>query len=352
MNVFGLVAVLALTIQTPPAGPEGSEAAPQATRAEGVEVVAEANPDSLTIGDRLTVTVSVKGAAPGRVAFPVLPDTGAVTALTGPRVIEAAADGVQSALYEMAVWRVGELELPAAEVVLEKDGEELTLPFPEVRILVTSVLPAQANPDTLAWRPPWDVVGANWSLAEKLSAAGLALALILATLLYVRRRRAVGQPFPGIPGKSPRERALGALEILAASGLLDVGELKAFYSELSRIMREFLAGSERGWGNDLTTFELLMEVSEDGVSDADMQTIADLLVEADLVKFARRRPAAGRPEMALQRARIWIESFERPRAVAPVADEDSDADAEAGVEAPVQEPTGGETSGEAESVTS
>ncbi len=195
------------------------------------------------------------------------------------------------------------------------------------------------------------MVGANWSLAEKLAAAGLALALILATLLYVRRRRAVGQPFPGIPGKSPRERALGALEILAASGLLDVGELKAFYSELSRVMREFLADSERRWGNDLTTSELLMEVAKDGVSHADMQTIADLLVEADLVKFARRRPAAGRSEMALQRARIWIESFERPSAVAPGAAEGRGTEGEAVLATPVEEPTG-EKAGEAESVTS
>ncbi len=314
-------------------------------------MVAQAHPDSLTIGDRFTLTISVKGAAPGRVAFPVLADTGAVIALTQPRVVKIPDDGVQSALYEMAVWRVGELTLPAAEVVVEKDGEELTIPLPELRILVTSVLPADANLDTLAWRPPWDVVGANWSLAEKLAAAGLALALILATLLYVRRRRAVGQPFPGIPGKSPRERALGALEILAASGLLDVGELKAFYSELSRVMRELLADSERRWGNDLTTSELLMEVAKDGVSHADMQTIADLLVEADLVKFARRRPAAGRSEMALQRARIWIESFERPSAVAPVAAEGRGTEGEAVLETPVEEPTG-EKAGEAESVTS
>ena len=62
--------------------------------------------------------------------------------------------------------------------------------------------------------------------------------------------------------------------------------MKGFYSELSLIMREFLAETDRRWGLDLTTLQLMAVVSQDGLAETDVRTLEALLSEADLVKFA------------------------------------------------------------------
>jgi hypothetical protein len=304
-----------------------------------VELQAELEADSARVGEVVLLRVSVGPVPPGaEVAFPTLPDTGAVTALAPPASLDDGGGTTRSALYRLTAWQVGDLGLPGAVVRVRGAGFELELPLPDLVLHVKPVLPAGADPDTLAWRPAADVVGPNWSLAEKIAAAGLALAALLGALFYVwRRGRSVPVPVP--PGPEPRKRALAALGWLEESGLAEVGEVKAFYSALSQIVREFLAATEPRWGLDLTTPELIAAVGADGVEPARVTALGELLVSADLVKFARRRPSAAIAAEALEAARDWIAGLERapsPREPEPAA-------------APAASVTGGEgAAGEAE----
>jgi hypothetical protein len=285
---------------------------PQAVSpAAPVEVQATVASDSVKIGEPFTYTVAVSGIGAGaRIIFPELPDTGDVTALAPPQVPADQPAGSRTARYRLAAWRSGELGLPAAQLVVIRDGAELTIPLPDVSVRVTSVVPAGADPDTLSWQPPADVVGANWSLGEKLIGAGLALAILLFALAYVRRR-IVSHPVPPPPAKTPAERALGAFQLLATSGLLEAGELKAFYSALSHVLRQFLAESDDNWSLDRTTGEIVRAVGRDGVAEEAKNELEILLVEADIVKFARRRPSRIRASRALEAARDWVASYER-----------------------------------------
>jgi hypothetical protein len=282
-------------------------AAPQAE----VEVRAVAVPDSVKIGEEFTLSVYVSGFAEGsEVVFPELPDTGSVTALGPPLVGGDQPTDTLLALYELAAWKAGDLQVPEAELVIIRDGAELTIPLPEVTVRVVSVLPLDADPDTLAWEPPADVVGANWSLRDKLIGAGLALAALLIGFVYLRRRVAA-YPVTLPPAKTPSERALDALELIAQSGLIEAGELKGFYSALSFVLRQFLADTEYEWGLDLTTSEVVNAVASDGVTDQAVALLGVLLIEADTVKFARRRPSRGRAGWALDAAHGWVADFER-----------------------------------------
>jgi hypothetical protein len=293
------VALLMLTVQAAP-GVGG-----------GVEVRATVVPDSLRIGERITLIVEVSGVTRGaEVVFPQLPDSGAVVALGPPLQRPVEADGTRSARYELVVWNLGVVPLPEAEVRVVTEAAELLIAVPALSVHVASVLPEAADPDTLAWRPAADVVGGNWGIQEKLAAAGLALALLLAAVLYARRRASV-QPPPPPPVQPPRARALAALERLAAAGLPEAGELKALYSGLSYIVREFLAETDPTWRLDLTTGELVQAVSRDGLGERRQRALAGLLAGADLVKFACRRPSRAQAARALDATRRWIVEFER-----------------------------------------
>ncbi len=307
-------------------------------------------PDSVRIGERFVLAISVAGVTrDAELVFPALPDTGVVTALGPPLRFDD--DGSPSARYELVAWAPGDLALPVGSIRVVTGGAELTIPLPGVSVHVSSVLPVGADADTLAWRPPAEVLGPNWGLGEKLAAAGIALALVIATLLYSRRRAAV-LPVPVPPTQSAQARALEALDRLEASGLIEAGELKGFFSELSYVLREFLSQVDEAWGLDLTTSELMGSVCQDGVSHGHVLTLDGLLDGADLVKFARRRPSRAQAARALDAARRWFVEFER-RVPEPEAEE-----ADAGFELAAltemdemfaEDETGSELAGEAES---
>ncbi|NIN71820.1 MAG: hypothetical protein GTO46_07795 [Gemmatimonadetes bacterium] len=274
-----------------------------------IRVQAAVSHDSVRIGEPLTLTVTVSGlGGAAEVAFPLLADSGAITALGPPSV--AVDHDERSARYELAAWEFGDLTLPQADVRVVTDAAELRIPLPGVALHVVSALPADADVDTLAWKPPADVLGPNWSTGEKLAALGLALAFALATFLYARRRGEV-QPVPVPPPRSARAVALEALERLEASGMIEAGELKGFFSTLSHILREFLAGTDRAWSLDLTTAELMALVGMDGVPETQVRSLGGLLDRADMVKFARQRPTRAQAGRALDAARHWLTSFER-----------------------------------------
>jgi len=278
----------------------------------GVEVRARLAPDSVRIGEVITLTVSVDGVAENaEVSFPEFPDTGVVTALGPPQLLSDTGAGVKVARYQLAAWDVGDLALPPGEIRVVRDVAELLVPLPEVYVSVISVLPVDADADTLAWQPPADVVGGNWSLAELLAGAGLALALLLVTIVYARRLGSTA-PVPVPAGTPPIDRALAALDRLSESGLAEAGEIKGFYSALSQIVREFLADSQERWGLDLTTPEIIAAVSGGGVNPSKVTTLGGLLIGTDLVKFARSRPSSEEASGSLTSARDWIADFELP----------------------------------------
>lgn len=329
-GVWALALLGALTLQA-----DGDVGRPQVT--------VQARPDTLRVGDRFTLTVTVRGVGPGRVVFPTLPDTGALAALGVATVTESSADGAWRADYPMVAWDVGELAVPLAEIRVESDGdparEGLRLAFPEAKVRVASVLPADIDVDTLGVKPARGVVGPNWSLTEKAAAAAFVVLVALIAGIVVYRRRGASSP-PQRPGRGPaRARAIQELDALAKSEFVEAGEYKAFYSELSLILRRFLAEEETAWSVDLTTAELIGAVARDGVSERNLEILAELLVEADLVKFARRRPQESRARSVLDASRSWVEGFERrlPESVEGVPAGD-DVEGDGGPEAETAEP--------------
>ncbi|MHC4234161.1 MAG: hypothetical protein ACYSUQ_03515, partial [Planctomycetota bacterium] len=145
-----LVAVLAL-------------GAPQQTgSAGGVDVRATLERDTTRVGEPLVLTVTLLGVPDNAdVVFPILPDSGHLVALGLPQAVASENPRMRTARYELVAWKDGVVELPGSNVLVTMDGTELAVPLPNLTVYVASVLPGDADPDTLAWRPAADVVGAN-----------------------------------------------------------------------------------------------------------------------------------------------------------------------------------------------
>jgi LPS O-antigen subunit length determinant protein (WzzB/FepE family) len=135
----------------------------------------------------------------------------------------------------------------------------------------------------------------------------LAVAVAVALWLYLRKR---AKPETAVvePPLTPYEQAIQALQQLLDENLIERGEVDAFYTRLSDIVRQYLEDRFHLRAPERTTEEFLYEVARDNTL---MQEHKDLLGrflrESDLVKFARFQPEQTDMRRAFEAARKFIE---------------------------------------------
>ncbi|HEX7090422.1 MAG TPA: hypothetical protein VF192_09810 [Longimicrobiales bacterium] len=286
----------------------------------GQDVRVAVTPDTVTVGDIFHVAVRLDLPPGVRVESPdSLAVSGEIENAGRHRVASEPLEGGGQRLtlaYPLTAWRPGPVSLPPLPLRLIGPGEEArTLDLRLPRAVVRSVLP----PDTAGIQPQplKDVLGGERILWPILLALALLAAAAAGLIIWLRRRRRADAPVlaPALP---PRERALAALDRARGLGLVEAGEIKAFYTLITDALREFLEATEPGWSRDLTTSEVLATLR--GELDARAwEALARVFEAADMVKFARRRPDAPVAFEEWQAARDWVASFERPLATASAA---------------------------------
>jgi hypothetical protein len=133
----------------------------------------------------------------------------------------------------------------------------------------------------------------------------------LAGLWWWRRRRArfAAEMVPVELRLPPEVVALRALDELERDALTSRGQIKEHYARLSLILRTYMERRFRFPAVESTTYEIGNTLEASRVLDPAMRgDVLALLDDADLVKFARFRPAERAPADALVRARGWVEA--------------------------------------------
>jgi hypothetical protein len=265
-----------------------------------------------TVGDRITLTVSVDHPAGARAR---VPDSVAVEPFEVLAVralpVETTADGARSG-FELAltVFELGELEVPGIPVeVVAADGTVEVLETDRYGIEVVSV-GADETGDIRGIRGPLGIpisswVVALWVLLPLLIAAGLYL---LARRLGSRREE-TPRPALGPLARPAHEVALQALAELEASQLLERGQVKEFHIAASDILRTYVEERFRVEALEMTTREVLDGLADAGADASFRVGLRTFLEACDLVKFAKARPDVDESLAALQLARrIILES--------------------------------------------
>ena len=276
-------------------------------------------PAAITVGDIFHAAIRLDLAAGDELIAPdtlALPEDVEAAGRRELRVDSAGGARRVTVLYPLAAWRPGTYELP--QIALQLRTAEGTRPL-QVQLpgfTVSSVLPEDTA--GIQMKGAKDVLGANRIWWPWLLLLLLVLLAVLAYLWWRRRHRAEEPVVSALPVPA-REVALERLAALRRSGLLERGELKPFYAELSETLRHYAATVAAEWSVDLTTTELAQHIRKRDVSLLDLIRV---LGTADLVKFARARPPSDAGLRDLAAAESWIE---RTSAPAPAA---ADADAE------------------------
>lgn len=158
----------------------------------------------------------------------------------------------------------------------------------------------------------------KWTLVALLALAALAYAAKRILERYGKRFSDMFRPAPPLP---PHEAALAALEKLRAQKLWQEGKHKLYYSALTDILRTYIAGRYGVSAMEMTSDEIVEAMRGVDLPRKSAMDLAQILREADLVKFAKAAPEADENEAAYRAACDFVEQTKPEE---PTADDDAD----------------------------
>jgi hypothetical protein len=126
----------------------------------------------------------------------------------------------------------------------------------------------------------------------------------------IRRR----SPRPAAPSRPPEEIARERINRLRGVVPGDDAALKEYYSDISFLVREYIEGKLSLPALECTTAELLGRLAGVEGKERWISALERLLLEADLVKFAKHRPALDQGRRALADAEEVVEVIARQQA--------------------------------------
>ena len=274
-------------------------------------------PESATIGDRLTLTVVLTHAAESLVTGPTERD--AFLPLELIEALPPQASGGAAELqktrfvYILTAFQTGEIQPPELEY-RASDGSSEVVPLPVVTI--ESVLPAEGVPELRDVRGPVQAAGPpRWPWAVLLMAGFAGLTAI--TMLLIRP--AVVRPsLPPAPVRAevPEVAARRELEAIGAAGLLERADLTEYYSRIAGCLREYLSGRFEIPAAAMTPEELERRLEALEVDPWPVRLAVNLLQQCEAAQFAQYQPARERAAADLATAFEIVElTAEREEAV-------------------------------------
>ncbi|MFH1768523.1 MAG: hypothetical protein ABH858_05130 [Candidatus Omnitrophota bacterium] len=276
------------------------------------EVSAGADHDKVTIGDKITYTITVRAAKDIEIEFPEFGEN------LGDFAIKDFASYQKGWLktktyrqwYVLDTYASGEYKIPSVAIKYKGKGEDQWQNFftNEVAVKVESVLAAAENksdirgifgPVNYRRKVPWYV----WAIL-------LVSVLVFSAVIFLfKRKKSVEMSLPVRPA---HEIAYEALDALEKKEYLIRGEAKKYYIELSDIARRYLENRYNLRAPEMTTEEFLKTVKDEMViSDEIKSLLRDFLSHCDLVKFAKYLPREKEAGLSFDSAKKLIDETKK-----------------------------------------
>ncbi len=274
-----------------------------------IEAAAAVDKTSIQIGDKFTYTITVKAKKNIEVEFPqILPENLSGFAIKdfGSSAKGFFAKKTFKQWYLLDTYVSGEHTIPAATVKYRTKGQTdwQELSANEVKLEVKSVLDNASNrADIRDIRGPKSFASKMWLY----SLIVLALLLIIGGVFsfILLRKKHEESKTPPLLAHIIAYEALAALE---KKDYIRQGQTKAYYIELSDIVRRYLENRFNIRAPEMTTEEFLLKVKEDSSLSVEHKgLLRDFLTNCDLVKFAKYQPAETEASLALASARRLVD---------------------------------------------
>jgi hypothetical protein len=150
----------------------------------------------------------------------------------------------------------------------------------------------------------------------------LLLVIALAVLIYVYLKRKK-QIKPLVPTRlkatiPPFEAAIEALESLRLKKLWQAGRVKEYYSEMTEIVREYIELRFPVRALEMTTEEIHAALRQTDINGSAREKLHQVLVLADLVKFAKEQPLPLENDLSLNQCMDFVRETKPGKDIEPV----------------------------------
>jgi len=274
-----------------------------------VKVSANVDKNSVTIGDKIVYTITVKADKGIEIKFPQVSSQ----ELGGLAIKDfgSSARGwwrrkIYKQWYKLNTYTSGIYTIPKAVIKYRSkdDKQWKEIKSDEVRVDVKSILKnAKDASDIRDIASPVGVGGKTWVY---ILGSILALLILGGIIFIILKRRKKKQPV--IPLQPAHEIAYQALNALREKDYLKQGEVKTYYIELSDIVRKYLENRFNLRAPEMTTEEFLNAAgSNKMLSYEHRKLLSDFLFHCDLVKFAKYMPQQEEAELSFEFAKRLID---------------------------------------------
>ncbi len=270
-----------------------------------VSVTLTTDTESATVGDVLTLKLTVNHPPDHHIVFPDVPREWGEFEVQKTTHLSTEIAEDSSLLSAMSIdavlFRPGIHSTPELSVAVRRpDGSVINRPVRPIEVEVVSVLASGAN-ELKDIRPQADVPFPTtwpWMFGGLTGAA----ALILVGIYYWRRMlsEAAIQPQQVF---TPLEHALLTLDRIEKQDLPRQGRYLEHYALVADCLRTYMFGQFRIPAPELTTQQSISVLDRRPVPPGDVRDLGEVLGEADLVKFARLSPELGDARAAVVTAR-------------------------------------------------
>ena len=298
------------------AGVFGSATA-QASTSSSIQISFTASHTELTVGDPVTLTLEIDHPRDHVVVVPRLGRNWGqfeVLSQTGARItVNDAETRTTRQQIDVTLFSTGDFDTPAMPLTVRKpDGSVEQLATPPVRLTVKSVLSGPDEP-LRDIREPADLRTPLWEqpLARAIGLIAFAALCAGSYFAYYRLR---GRQEPTIQEETltPLQGALVRLDDIESRDLPGAGSFKEHYTLVSQVVSGYIRlmcfhDDGQASAREMTTEELEAKLQESAFDARIGRIVADLLKDADAVKFANYSPSAPEAYDALGRARVIIE---------------------------------------------
>ncbi len=299
-----------------------------------VNIKAAVDKSVITIGDRITYTLTIEHAKGIQIKQPGPGANLGMFEIKDYKIYDPVEkDGLisQKFEYQISVFDTGHFVIPPfpiAYAASDTSRQFQIIQSEPIKIYVKSVLTAEDH-EIHDIKAPL-TIPYNYRRLALFIAAGVFLLLAAVLLYYIVKRRKQGAPlFRREVIRPAHEIALAEIAALQErwENLIADGQIKRLFTELSDILRRYLENRFFVPAREETTAEILQSLQELELNSGVREQVAALLNLADAVKFARYRPNRAETDGALTTLLNIVETtklvFETVERAVPVEEDDT-----------------------------
>ncbi len=286
--------------------------APVRLRAQEVRAVAGLDSNHILIGDWLRLHLDVQHPNNTVVAFPNLPDS-----INGIEIVKReqpkrsqSGDTIsESVTFVITAFDSGMHVVPPIPVQYTVNGDTAkkyvqTAP----QIFVVGTIAIDTSKEIKDIKPPL-AIGISFAEILPYLIGLVILAGIVWLILYIRKKRRRGESLiPEAPKLPANVVALEALRILEAEHVWQRGLVKDYYSQLTDILRMYMERRFTVAAMEMTSDEILSAPAVAVLPKEIKNSLREVLLRADLVKFAKSQPLPQEHELSLTASRSFVET--------------------------------------------